>query len=96
MTTETSPNPKQAVFTTTFVLHQKSPIVQVIHDEDGDWHFLGAECDLASEHVMLVSLQQMLDHDPSLAELLNLPEGTQAVRQNTLSAWKRSIFRRDN
>ena len=33
-------NYKQYVFTTKYVVNDKSPIIKVIHEKDGDWQFL--------------------------------------------------------
>lgn len=39
-----SPNLNIYVFTTIYVMNEYSSIVRVLHDEDGDWQFLGFVC----------------------------------------------------
>ena len=75
------------VFTTHFVIKEKSPILSVYHDEDGDWQFLGKETDLREEDAMIVSLEEILNFDPTLKQILSLPIGSKAYRQDQYSGW---------
>ena len=68
MTTKAKINFKQAVVTTVYVVHQHSPIIRVIHDSEGTWHFYGAETELSDGDMMIVSLEQMIDHDPTISD----------------------------
>ena len=75
------------VFTTKNVLIKGHPVIRVIHHEDGDWQFLGDECDLEEEDVMVVSLQEIIDYDLTISGIINLPEGKQAMRETIGSVW---------
>jgi hypothetical protein len=75
------------VFTTKFVLKEKSPILKVFHDDEGDWQFIGKEIDLKEEDAMVVSLKEILEYDPSLRKVLSLPVGNMAHRANSTSDW---------
>ena len=78
-----------AVFTTRQVVNGREPILAVFHDaEDGAWQFISAaganEADL-----MIVSLRQVFDIDPSIAELADLPPGWEASRRAPGQPWQR-------
>jgi hypothetical protein len=81
--------PNVAVITTTGILRSGDQILHVAHDDDdGTWHFNdGAEPD--EDDAMVVTLQDIFDLDPSIAELANLPEGWAAERSARGKAWKR-------
>jgi len=65
------------------------PVLYVAHDgEDGGWQFLtGGRFEAAD--ALLVTLKSMIEHDPSLAELADLPIGWHAQRDNRESKWQR-------
>lgn len=75
------------VFTTRFVLKELSPIVYVMHESDGDWQFLGKEDGLKEEDAMIISLAEMLKHDPTLITILDLPKGKEATRHDLGKEW---------
>jgi hypothetical protein len=75
------------VFTTRFVLIDKSPILSVYHDDDGDWQFLGKETNLKEEDAMVVSLEEILNFDPTIQQILSLPIDSKAYRLNKESVW---------
>jgi hypothetical protein len=79
-----------AVFTTTHVLRRGQPILYVSHDEeDGAWQFhTGAE-QLSADDAMIVSLEEMVEHDPTILELADLPCGWYAERDSVGSSWRR-------
>jgi hypothetical protein len=76
------------VFTTTRVLKDGFPILQVFHDQDGDWQFL---CGLTNKnsHVKLVCLKDVVELDASVNELADLPAGWHASREHKDAAWRR-------
>jgi hypothetical protein len=85
--------PNLATFTVRQILHDKRPILRVTHDRDGAWQFLpGGPVKLAD--AMLVSLQVIAAHDPSVAELADLPRGWLARRTRSGAAWKRTPQRK--
>ena len=53
----------------------------------GDWQFLGPESNLKEDAARIVSLSEILDVDPSLNEILNLPFGKEIKRDNIGSEW---------
>ena len=64
-------------------------ILLVTHDQaDGGWQFLCGSTDRAVE-VRPVELGLMVQKDPSLRELANLPLGWRAWRQSGKSPWLR-------
>ena len=78
---------QSAVFTSKFVIENSSPIVSVIHHEDGTWEFLGKEV-ITEREIMIVSLNQIIKIDPSLLELTDLPIEFTAVRKSKDNTWE--------
>ena len=75
------------VLTTKYVVYNDSFISLVLHDEEGDWQFLGNEDNLKEDDALVVSLEEILNHDPSLSSILDLPMGKQATRDSYDSVW---------
>jgi len=82
--------PNVASITVREIVQRTKPILLVCHDsDDGSWQFLtGGPVDMAD--AMVVALKEIVDLDPSLAALADLPLGWQASRENLHSAWTRS------
>jgi hypothetical protein len=81
--------PNMAVITLAQVFLQGMPVLHVTHDEDdGGWQFLTGEIAEVSQGIV-VCLREMIDHDPSLAALADLPLGWYAWRPDKESAWER-------
>ena len=80
-------NKKQYVFTTRFVIYDNSEIIRIIHEENGDWQFLGYEEDLKESDAVIISLGEMLNFDNSLSIVESLPMGKQALRKDKESPW---------
>ena len=76
------------VFTSKYVIKSSSPIVYVSHKNDGDWQFLGEETNLKAEDAMIVSLGEILKHDPSILLIMDLPFGKVAIRKNIEDNWQ--------
>lgn len=81
-------SPNQYIFTTKYVIRNHSLVICVLHEEDGDWQFLGKEENLNDEDAMIISLGEMLEHDSTLREITSLPPGYKATRDNLSSPWK--------
>ena len=64
----------RAVFTTKPVIRGGLPILLVSHDTDGDWHFLCGTTNQVDD-AAVVSLGGILQRDPTLVDLADLPEG---------------------
>ena len=64
-------------------------IIHVFHDEDDHgWQFHWAgEKDVAD--MMVVCLSEIVDHDPSVLEVADLPTGWKAWREKRGAAWHR-------
>lgn len=78
----------RAVFTTKPVLWEKAPILLVVHDADGDWQFLCGTTNATADG-QIVRLGTILQHDPTLAEVADLPVGWEACREEVGGAWHR-------
>lgn len=85
--------PNVAVFTTRAIVEEGAWIAHVSHDdEDGAWQFHDAgpaAADLAD--AQLVSLRSMVERDPTLGNVLDLPLGGRASREAPDSPWVRDI-----
>ena len=81
--------PNVAVFTVRRILEDGKPILRVCHDEDdGGWHFLdGGPC--TNDQAMIVSLQEVVSRDPTIAALADLPVGWEAARSGVGKPWER-------
>jgi hypothetical protein len=81
--------PNVATITVRQIVHGVRPVLLVARDaEDGGWQFLtGGPFEVADG--MVVSLQSMVERDPTLVEVADLPPGWQAARERVGAAWKR-------
>ena len=75
------------IITTKNVINNNFPIIRVIHDEDGDWQFLGDEENLTEDDAVVISIEELLSIDKSVKEVLNMPIEKQAMRINKESSW---------
>jgi hypothetical protein len=82
--------PNVAVITTREVMHGGAWIAFVSHDEDdGGWQFHGPdEADV--ESAMVVGLGRIIEMDPTIAQLADLPVGWQAWRASQAASWQRA------
>jgi len=79
-----------AVIATTKVMKGEDWISTVFHDaDDGGWQFLSGGM-LAEGDAAVVSLRNIVDLEPSIAELSDLPLGWHAWRTSRTSPWMRS------
>lgn len=88
--------PNVASITVRDIVNGTKPILLVCHDsEDGSWQFLtGGQVETAD--AMVVALKEIVDLDPTLLDLADLPLGWQASRESQQSAWTRSQLGRDD
>jgi len=76
-----------ASFTTRFVTDGSKPILEVYHENDGDWQFLcGTTVETAD--LKIVCMGCMLDRDRSLGDLSSLPFGWRAYRNSPGDDWQ--------
>jgi hypothetical protein len=64
----------KTVITTKYVVNNNSPILSVFYDEDGDWQFFGKE-EVGEDDACIVSVQQILETDKTLANIPDLSKG---------------------
>lgn len=75
--------------TTTHVMHEGEPIVQVIHDEeDHAWQFHGAG-EKSMADMLLVALKTVFFRDPTIIEIAELLPGWRASRSAVGGPWMR-------
>lgn len=81
--------PNVASFTVRSVMSGEAPIRLVSHDaDDGSWQFLpGTE--VLPEDAVVVALHRVVELDPTVAELADLPRGFHAERAERGSPWRR-------
>jgi len=64
--------------------------VLLVAREDGDWSFLcGESHDFEARLPNVVGIGHLLDRDPSLEQVLDLPDGHEAERQVVGGLWER-------
>ena len=80
-------NTGKTVITTKYVVNDNSPIVSVFFDEDGDWQFFSEE-DVCEDDAYIVSIQQILEIDNTLANIPSLEKGQSAFRKDKNSEWE--------
>jgi hypothetical protein len=79
-----------AVITLRQVVREGSPILRVTHDDDdGCWQFLDGNR-VKVEDGLLVSLEEMIEIDPTLAQLADMPPGWVAWREGPDDTWQRA------
>lgn len=81
--------PNTMVLTTRDVIENKRGILFVSHDaDDGMWQFL-SDTDLNMENAILVALEEIVDFDPAIIDVADLPLGWVAWREDIVSPWNR-------
>ncbi len=63
-----------------------------MHDFDGDWQFFGDEKDISNENARIVTLNEILEMDPTLKEILWIPQGTEAWRKKVGDEWTTGVY----
>lgn len=71
------------------VIEEQAPILYVSHDEDdGGWQFLCGVNNHTEEDARMVSLKSIIELDPSINKLNEMPVGICAGRGSVNSEWK--------
>lgn len=78
------------VFTTKQWLEENKPILNVVHDSDGDWQFLTGK--QTEEDIKLVALIELIQKDLTLNEVFDLDYGEEARRKFIGDKWERNYF----
>lgn len=82
--------PNTAVFCSVRILDEGEWIHRVAHDEnDGAWQFHPSESIATLNEVAVTSLRRIVELDPSVAELADLPLGWVAERESKAASWRR-------
>jgi hypothetical protein len=82
--------PNVAVFALAQIIEHGYPVLYVSHDcDDGAWQFLHGG-DFQMEDARLVSLRGMVERDPTLLQLADLPLGWYAWRSSATEPWVRA------
>jgi hypothetical protein len=68
------------------VFGNERPILLICHDVDGDWQFLCGDIH-ENEIPVVVGMEHLLERDPSLIDLREIPPGWGAERINKTSKW---------
>jgi hypothetical protein len=77
-------------FTQKQIVHDGLPVLLVAHDEDdGYWQFLDGSERLEATDGVMVTLGSMVERDPTLADLADLPLGWLAWREKVGGPWYR-------
>lgn len=80
---------RKPALTTSQVIGKLQPIRVVIHEaEDGIWRFLTGG-GYGAEDVLCASLREIMDVDPTVGEVADLPLGWRAERERVGGAWRR-------
>jgi hypothetical protein len=83
--------PDRRVYTTRFVLEEGLPILLVSHDPDGEWEFLCTTTDDLKD-AREVSLAFVVNMDPRVAEVADLPVAWRAFRDSPEAPWLQRPF----
>jgi hypothetical protein len=82
--------PDCAVITLRSIVFGGGPILHVTHDEDDHgWQFLGAG-DADEKDAAVVGLKEIVQLDPSVLEVADMPPGWHAWRASKSSPWERA------
>jgi hypothetical protein len=84
-------SPQDIAITTRQVLHQRWPILLVIHDaDDGAWQFVNGHGDTDdTDSALVVGIESVSAVDPTILELSDLPMGWRAWRASVDGDWRR-------
>jgi hypothetical protein len=81
--------PNAAAITSKHVISREKPILLVSHDlDDHGWQFLTGES-VSTDEAKVVSMQEIVEIDPTLKEVSDLPPGWSAQRSTAGSSWMR-------
>jgi len=84
-------SPNVAVFTSKQIIEGKDWIHYVTHDaDDGAWQFHGFSGPTTEEDARIVALRNIVENDPSILDLRDLPLGWHAWRKSQHSQWHKA------
>ena len=80
--------PELPAFICTCVFQHTRPVLLVSH-EGGDWQFLcGEPHEDVEASLRVVGLNHVIEHDPTLIAMLELPNDMAAERDTVVSPWR--------
>jgi hypothetical protein len=83
--------PNVAVFTSVRLLEGEEWVHYVTHDlDDGAWQFHPYSGPTSEKESVIISLAEMLDLEPRISELADLPIGWHAWREKRDAEWMRA------
>ncbi len=83
-------SPETAALTTRQIIEDGNPILCIVHySDDHSWLFACGST-AQNEDGRVISMQQALKIDPSIAQVADLPPGWMAWRESVESEWHRS------
>lgn len=80
-----------AAFCSRGIFEADKPILDAIHETNGDWQFLSDE-PCTNENIMIVCLEEVVKKDPTINSLFYLPYGKQATRKSVGDDWTIEAF----
>ncbi len=80
--------PDTAAISLKRIMDGSHSILYVVHDENGDWQFLDGD-EVFEEDAATVSLKNVVELDPSITSLADLPRDWAAERSAVGQDWKR-------
>jgi hypothetical protein len=78
-------------FVTAHLLERAKPILHAVHDENGEWQFIGSS-DGTVENGRVIALQEAVELDPSVLKLADMPVGWHALRDSPERPWTRKAI----
>ena len=73
------------------VLERAEPILHAVHDENGEWQFIGSS-DGTVENGRVIALREAVELDPSVLQLADMPVGWHAFRDSPERPWTREAI----
>ena len=83
-----SSQPEVPAYVCSHVFRATRPVLFVSR-EDGDWQFLCGGSHASDETPRVVGQNHLIERDPSLSDLMDLPVEWEAERDTTESPWTR-------
>lgn len=75
------------------VWERSAPVLQAVHDHNGDWQMLcGDDEHLVAREVVVVHKEHLAERDPGVAATFDLPLGWEANRDTEIGPWERRSF----
>jgi hypothetical protein len=83
-------NPEVAAYVCSHVFERTRPVLLVARD-GGDWQFLCGGEHGPDDLPRVVGMNHLMDDDPTLPQLLDLPADWEAERRSSSDPWIRSM-----